>query len=159
MFFSSLSVVQQNSTSRVISPSEKLLQQADPVNSHHKTKKLRLDESLSGGFIRILPERFITSIYCSLMQDDPLSSLLFLSLSFPTCRSWISCLCVAPSVASPSGVAKEGVSASGLRKAGQRKAPGAGGLKAPGARSLPACLTAEPSPPCLFIFLLPKSAC
>ncbi|XP_045923719.1 uncharacterized protein C2orf42 homolog [Micropterus dolomieu] len=40
--------VQQNATSRVISPSEKLLQQVEPFNSHHKTKKLRLDESLSG---------------------------------------------------------------------------------------------------------------
>ncbi|KAI3362108.1 hypothetical protein L3Q82_012437, partial [Scortum barcoo] len=39
--------VQQNTTSRVISPSEKSLQQADPVNSHPKTKKLRLDEPLS----------------------------------------------------------------------------------------------------------------
>uniref|UniRef100_UPI0037E79DF1 uncharacterized protein C2orf42 homolog n=1 Tax=Semicossyphus pulcher TaxID=241346 RepID=UPI0037E79DF1 len=38
--------VQQNATSRVISPSDKTLQQAEPVNSH-KSKKLRLDESLS----------------------------------------------------------------------------------------------------------------
>ncbi|KAG8010531.1 protein C2orf42 [Nibea albiflora] len=40
--------VQQNaSTNRVISPGEKPLQQAESVNSHHKTKKPRLDESLS----------------------------------------------------------------------------------------------------------------
>eukprot|EP00064_Thunnus_orientalis_P016006 superscaffoldBa00003084_g16069 len=39
--------VQQNATLRIISPSEKPLQQAEPVNSHHKAKKLRLDESLS----------------------------------------------------------------------------------------------------------------
>ncbi|XP_044190283.1 uncharacterized protein C2orf42 homolog isoform X1 [Thunnus albacares] len=39
--------VQQNATCRIISPSEKPLQQADPINSHHKAKKLRLDESLS----------------------------------------------------------------------------------------------------------------
>ncbi|XP_070781103.1 uncharacterized protein C2orf42 homolog [Enoplosus armatus] len=38
---------QQNASGRVISPSEKPLQQAEPVNSHHRTKKLRLDESLS----------------------------------------------------------------------------------------------------------------
>lgn len=149
-----LSGVQQNATSRVISPSEKLLQQVEPFNSHHKTKKLRLDESLSGAFIVILPDRFITSIYVSLMQVDspkhvclnlPMSSLLFLSLSFPICRSFISCLCAAPSVASRSGVGKEGASASGPRKAGQRKAPGAGGLKAPGAACLPACLSPLPA--------------
>ncbi|TKS84916.1 hypothetical protein D9C73_018316 [Collichthys lucidus] len=41
--------VQQNAAAanRVISPSEKPLQQAESVNSHHKTKKPRLDESLS----------------------------------------------------------------------------------------------------------------
>lgn len=97
MFF--LPGVQQNATSRVISPGEKPLQQAEPVNSHHKTKKLRLEESLPGGFIIILPNRFITSVYHSLMQDDslcvwifhcpPFSFYLYLS---PTCRSLISCL-------------------------------------------------------------------
>lgn len=85
--------------------------------------------------------------YLSLMQDDspkhvclnlPLSSLLclFVYLSQPVVLS-ISCLRVAPSVASISGAGKEGVSASGLTKAGQRKAPCAGGLKAPGAACLP----------------------
>ncbi|KAL7376659.1 hypothetical protein ABVT39_012852 [Epinephelus coioides] len=39
--------VQQNACCRAISPSEKPLQQAEPVNSIHKSKKLRLDESLS----------------------------------------------------------------------------------------------------------------
>ncbi|KAM9840944.1 uncharacterized protein C2orf42 homolog [Aulostomus maculatus] len=40
--------VQKNATCRVIGPSERLLQQTEPVKPHHKTKKLRLDESLSG---------------------------------------------------------------------------------------------------------------
>ncbi|XP_056260341.1 uncharacterized protein C2orf42 homolog isoform X1 [Seriola aureovittata] len=39
--------VQQSVSSRVTGPSEKPLHQAEPVNSHHKVKKLRLDESLS----------------------------------------------------------------------------------------------------------------
>ncbi|XP_060917586.1 uncharacterized protein C2orf42 homolog isoform X1 [Labrus mixtus] len=39
--------VQQSAPSRVISPSEKPLLQAETVNPHHKTKKLRVDESLS----------------------------------------------------------------------------------------------------------------
>ncbi|XP_040915725.1 uncharacterized protein C2orf42 homolog isoform X2 [Toxotes jaculatrix] len=39
-------VQQQNASSRITGPSEKPLQ-AEPVNSHHKAKKLRLDESLS----------------------------------------------------------------------------------------------------------------
>ncbi|XP_075936180.1 uncharacterized protein C2orf42 homolog isoform X2 [Anarhichas minor] len=43
--------VQHNATCRVVSPGEKPLQQADPLNAHLKTKKLRLDEPLSGGFI------------------------------------------------------------------------------------------------------------
>ncbi|XP_044030536.1 uncharacterized protein C2orf42 homolog isoform X2 [Siniperca chuatsi] len=51
--------VQQNATVRVISPSEKLLQQTEPVNSHHKTKKLRLDESLSGS-TQVVDERTVT---------------------------------------------------------------------------------------------------
>lgn len=89
------------------------------------------------------------------MQDDsaqhvclnlPLSFLLFLSYLSRPVVLFISCLCVAPSVASASGVGKEGVSASGLRKAGQRKTPGAGGLKAPGAASITACPTTEPTP-------------
>ncbi|XP_029299883.1 uncharacterized protein C2orf42 homolog isoform X2 [Cottoperca gobio] len=50
--------VQQNATSRVISPSEKPLQQAEPVNSLHKTKKLRLDESLSGS-TQVVDERTV----------------------------------------------------------------------------------------------------
>lgn len=57
-----LSGVQQNDTSRVISPTEKPLPQAEPFNSHHKTKKLRPDESLSGGLIILLQNRFIPSI-------------------------------------------------------------------------------------------------
>ncbi|XP_054467994.1 uncharacterized protein C2orf42 homolog isoform X1 [Anoplopoma fimbria] len=51
--------VQHNSTSRVVSPSEKPPQQADPVNSHPKTKKLRLDESLSGS-TQVVDERTVT---------------------------------------------------------------------------------------------------
>ncbi|XP_075936196.1 uncharacterized protein C2orf42 homolog isoform X4 [Anarhichas minor] len=39
--------VQHNATCRVVSPGEKPLQQADPLNAHLKTKKLRLDEPLS----------------------------------------------------------------------------------------------------------------
>ncbi|KAM9337976.1 uncharacterized protein C2orf42 homolog [Symphorus nematophorus] len=51
--------MQQNSASRVISPSEKPLQQAEPVNSHHKAKKLRLDEPLSGS-TQVVDERTVT---------------------------------------------------------------------------------------------------
>ncbi|XP_067430592.1 uncharacterized protein C2orf42 homolog isoform X2 [Thunnus thynnus] len=51
--------VQQNATLRIISPSEKPLQQADPVNSHHKAKKLRLDESLSGS-TQVVDEHTVT---------------------------------------------------------------------------------------------------
>ncbi len=135
--------VQQNSTSRVISPGEKPLQQVEPVNSHHKTKKLRLDESLCGGFILILPDKSITSFNGSLMQDDSSKHVfsIFHCLFFPFfCLSRPVVLYFsAPSVASPSGVGSEGVSSSGLRKAGQRKAPGSCGLKAPGAASLPVC--------------------
>ncbi|XP_028456730.1 uncharacterized protein C2orf42 homolog [Perca flavescens] len=40
--------VQHNATSRLMSPSEKPLQQAGPISSHHKTKKVRLDDTLSG---------------------------------------------------------------------------------------------------------------
>ncbi|XP_071322330.1 uncharacterized protein C2orf42 homolog isoform X2 [Trachinotus anak] len=39
--------VQQSASSRVTGPDEKPLQRAEPVNSHHKAKRLRLDESLS----------------------------------------------------------------------------------------------------------------
>ncbi|XP_033951305.1 uncharacterized protein C2orf42 homolog isoform X1 [Pseudochaenichthys georgianus] len=39
--------VQQNATSRLFSLSEKPLQQVEPFISHHTTKKLRLDDSLS----------------------------------------------------------------------------------------------------------------
>uniref|UniRef100_A0A3Q3JXP1 Uncharacterized protein n=2 Tax=Monopterus albus TaxID=43700 RepID=A0A3Q3JXP1_MONAL len=39
--------VQQSASSRLNNPSEKPLQQADPVNSHYKAKKSRPDESLS----------------------------------------------------------------------------------------------------------------
>ncbi|XP_041816284.1 uncharacterized protein C2orf42 homolog isoform X2 [Chelmon rostratus] len=51
--------VQQNATSRVISPSEKPLQQAESLNSHPKSKKLRLDESLSGS-TQVADERTVT---------------------------------------------------------------------------------------------------
>ncbi|XP_044190284.1 uncharacterized protein C2orf42 homolog isoform X2 [Thunnus albacares] len=51
--------VQQNATCRIISPSEKPLQQADPINSHHKAKKLRLDESLSGS-TQVVDEHTVT---------------------------------------------------------------------------------------------------
>ncbi|XP_034402200.1 uncharacterized protein C2orf42 homolog isoform X2 [Cyclopterus lumpus] len=50
--------VQQNATSRVVGPSEKPLQQADPLNSPLRTKKLRLDESLSGS--QVVDERTVT---------------------------------------------------------------------------------------------------
>ncbi|XP_073333497.1 uncharacterized protein C2orf42 homolog [Pagrus major] len=51
--------VQQSPTSRVISPSEKPLHQAETFNSHHKTKKLRLDDSLSGSN-QAVDERTVT---------------------------------------------------------------------------------------------------
>uniref|UniRef100_A0A8C2XRG1 Chromosome 2 open reading frame 42 n=1 Tax=Cyclopterus lumpus TaxID=8103 RepID=A0A8C2XRG1_CYCLU len=66
----------------VVGPSEKPLQQADPLNSPLRTKKLRLDESLSGSFIAIRPQNICRHS----------SFLLFLSLSLPSCRSLISCL-------------------------------------------------------------------
>ncbi|XP_074545834.1 uncharacterized protein C2orf42 homolog isoform X2 [Halichoeres trimaculatus] len=50
--------VHQNS-SRVTGPGEKPLQQADSVSSHQKTKKLRLDESLSGS-TQVVDERTVT---------------------------------------------------------------------------------------------------
>lgn len=53
---------QQSSTSRVISPSERPLHQAETFNSHHKTKKLRLDDSLSGGLIVTHTDRFLSLI-------------------------------------------------------------------------------------------------
>nr|XP_046231243.1 uncharacterized protein C2orf42 homolog isoform X2 [Scatophagus argus] len=51
--------VQQNTTSKAISPSEKPLQQAESFNSHPKTKKLRLDESLSGS-AQVVDEHTVT---------------------------------------------------------------------------------------------------
>nr|XP_033501964.1 uncharacterized protein C2orf42 homolog isoform X2 [Epinephelus lanceolatus] len=51
--------VQQNACCRAVSPSEKPLQQAEPVNSLHKSKKLRLDESLSGS-THVVDERIVT---------------------------------------------------------------------------------------------------
>ncbi|XP_068430255.1 uncharacterized protein C2orf42 homolog [Clinocottus analis] len=51
--------VQQNASSRVVDSSEKPPQQADSVNSHLKTKKLRLDESLSGS-TQVVDERTVT---------------------------------------------------------------------------------------------------
>lgn len=66
--------VQQNDTSRVIGPGEKPLQQAEPFNSHHKTKKLRLDESLSGGLIMLysltdLSQAFLTRSCGTFLQS------------------------------------------------------------------------------------------
>uniref|UniRef100_A0A4W6CWF1 Chromosome 2 open reading frame 42 n=1 Tax=Lates calcarifer TaxID=8187 RepID=A0A4W6CWF1_LATCA len=89
------------------------------------------DEKLASefaAFINYTSSGTVTHVCLNL----PLSFLLFLSYLSRPVVLFISCLCVAPSVASASGVGKEGVSASGLRKAGQRKTPGAGGLKAPG---------------------------
>ncbi|XP_074473988.1 uncharacterized protein C2orf42 homolog isoform X2 [Sebastes fasciatus] len=51
--------VQQSAISRGTGPSEKSLQQAQPVNSPHKTKKARLDESLSGS-TQVVDERTVT---------------------------------------------------------------------------------------------------
>lgn len=51
-----LSGGQQNDSSRGIIPSEKPLQQAELLNSQHKIKKLRLDDTLSGGLV-IFPIR------------------------------------------------------------------------------------------------------
>ncbi|XP_068190562.1 uncharacterized protein C2orf42 homolog isoform X3 [Antennarius striatus] len=108
--------VQQNAGSRAISPGS--LPQAEALTAHHKTKKLRLDESLSGvSFLHFL----ITFIAhrCRMISDNllSLSNLCFFNLT--------------PSGVSLSGLGNEGDSASGLRKAGQRKTPGAGGLKGP----------------------------
>lgn len=46
---------QQNDSSRGIIPSEKPLQQPEPLNAHHKMKKVRLDDALSGALIIPLP--------------------------------------------------------------------------------------------------------
>ncbi|GAA6219219.1 uncharacterized protein C2orf42 homolog [Lates japonicus] len=51
--------VQQSATSRITGPSEKPLQQAEPVSTNHKAKKLRLDESLSGSS-QAVDERTVT---------------------------------------------------------------------------------------------------
>lgn len=151
MYF--LSGVQQNDTSRVISPTEKPLPQAEPFNSHHKTKKLRPDESLSGGLIILLQNRFIPSIsYVFIQAGSPKACLSDSSVSFSLYRSQPGILSFpAPSAASPSGMWNEGVSASGPRKAAQRKAPGTGGLKASGAAFLPASRL-NPPPSCVSSF-------
>ncbi|XP_004549987.3 uncharacterized protein C2orf42 homolog isoform X1 [Maylandia zebra] len=122
--------LQQKVLGRTISPCEKPLQQAEPVGSHPRAKKLHLDESVSGGLIVILSEKLSTNHCahrCCSKSAVVLTSLPVLSFSVISC-----CLCEALSVASLSGVGKEGVSASCPRKAGHRKAPGAGGPKAPG---------------------------
>ena len=58
----SLSGVQQSAATRITGSSEKPLQQAERANSHHRAKKLRLDESLSGGFLIKFSERLLTFI-------------------------------------------------------------------------------------------------
>lgn len=143
-----LSGLQQKVLGRTISPCEKPLQQAEPVGSHPRAKKLHLDESVSGGLIVILSEKLSTNHCahrCCSKSAVVLTSLPVLSFSVIFC-----CLCEALSVASLSGVGKEGVSASCPRKAGHRRAPGAGGPKAPGATSLP-CLTTGAFPPLLCV--------
>lgn len=158
MYF--LSGVQQNDTGRVISPIEKSLQQAEPFNSHHKTKKLRLDESLSGGLVILLQDRFIPSISYLFIQGGspkhvclilPLSSL-FLSLSFPTWHSLISCPL--------SGLSLRDVERGSVslqpEESCSEESPWywwAEGFRC----CLLACLTTEPCPYMHFIFLLPKS--
>ncbi|CAJ1070438.1 uncharacterized protein C2orf42 homolog isoform X2 [Xyrichtys novacula] len=57
--------VQQNSPGKVFGPGEKPLLQADPANSHHKLKKLRLDESLSGKpqpLVFHIPQEFFNAL-------------------------------------------------------------------------------------------------
>ncbi|XP_067340864.1 uncharacterized protein C2orf42 homolog isoform X2 [Channa argus] len=52
--------VQQVATSRIIIPNEKPLQKVDPVSSHLRGKKLRLDDSLSDGSTQVVDERALT---------------------------------------------------------------------------------------------------
>ncbi|XP_051794836.1 uncharacterized protein C2orf42 homolog isoform X2 [Acanthochromis polyacanthus] len=51
--------VQQNATCRIISPGEKPSQQTEPVNSYHKAKTLRLEDSVSGS-TQVVDERTVT---------------------------------------------------------------------------------------------------
>ncbi|XP_034457267.1 uncharacterized protein C2orf42 homolog isoform X2 [Hippoglossus hippoglossus] len=105
------SAVQQSSPSGSAGRSEKPLQhQAEAANSHHKAKKVRLEESLSGDFILMPPERLIT-------EHQPLRNAGGVCSASPPA----------------SGVGREGASASSLRRAGQRRTPQwAGGLKVSG---------------------------
>lgn len=64
-------------TGRITNPCEKLLQQVEPVNSNLKAKKLRLDESLSDGFITVLPKHWMQ--YDSPKQESVWILSLFLS--------------------------------------------------------------------------------
>lgn len=57
---------QLSATGRTMNPGEKPPQQVEPVNSNLKAKKLRPDESLSDGFITVLPQWFRLRL---LMQD------------------------------------------------------------------------------------------
>uniref|UniRef100_A0A3B4ZRD6 Putative treble-clef zinc-finger domain-containing protein n=1 Tax=Stegastes partitus TaxID=144197 RepID=A0A3B4ZRD6_9TELE len=88
---------------------------------------------------------------CAFASDEKLASEFAAFINFTSSGTRTT---ASPSVASPSGLVKEGVSASVLRKAAQRKAPGAGGLKAPGAASLPAHRVLPSA--CLFVFLSVK---
>ncbi|CAI5667481.1 unnamed protein product [Oreochromis niloticus] len=52
--------LQQKVSGRTISPCEKPLQQAEPVGSHPRAKKLHLDESASGGSTQAVDEHTVT---------------------------------------------------------------------------------------------------
>uniref|UniRef100_A0A668S4E8 Putative treble-clef zinc-finger domain-containing protein n=1 Tax=Oreochromis aureus TaxID=47969 RepID=A0A668S4E8_OREAU len=52
--------LQQKVSGRTISPCEKPLQQAEPVGSHPRAKKLHLDESVSGGSTQAVDEHTVT---------------------------------------------------------------------------------------------------
>ncbi|XP_078144475.1 uncharacterized protein C2orf42 homolog [Centroberyx gerrardi] len=51
--------VQQSADCRIICAPDKSLQQAEPINSHHKGKRLRLDESLTGS-TQVVDEHTVT---------------------------------------------------------------------------------------------------
>ncbi|KAF3849288.1 hypothetical protein F7725_015785, partial [Dissostichus mawsoni] len=112
--------VQQNATSRLFSLSEKPLQQVEP------SSLITQQRSFAWMILSLVlhHKTIFISYYHSLMQDDSPKHfcLNLLCLSHPTCVSLMSCLCVAPSVASLSGLGMEAVSAPGLRKAGSTQA-------------------------------------
>lgn len=172
-----LSGVQQNATCRIISPGEKPLQQAEPVNSHHKAKKLRLDDCLSGGFHlnthHIMNWWFYYTKHLSLIDAGWFSrARLSESSIVPSLSIWsfpnLLFFNFLPLSSPLSGFARWGGERGhvSLRPEESRSEEIPWCWWAEGSRCcLPACVShywAPPAPlppPCFFILLLPKSVC